>query len=95
MGFKFLPFIFKQQKLLFLRQHSLVLRGFPGGSAVKNLPARAGATGDMYLIPGLARSPGGGNGNPLQWTEDPGRLQSMGSQRVGHNLATKEQQQQA
>ena len=36
---------------------------FPGGSLVKDLPASAG---DMGLIPGLGRSPGGGNGNPLQ-----------------------------
>ena len=27
----------------------------------------------------------------IPWTEEPGRLQSMGSQRVGHNLATKPQ----
>ena len=67
MGFKFLPFIFKQQKLLFLSQHSLVFRGIPGGSAVKNLPASAGATGDTGLIPGSGRSLGGGNGNPLQY----------------------------
>ena len=33
---------------------------------VKNPPANAGDTGDMGLIPGLERSPGGGNGNPLQ-----------------------------
>ena len=33
---------------------------------VKNLPASLGATGDMGLIPGLGRSPGEGNGNPLQ-----------------------------
>ena len=38
-------------------------RGFPGGSMVKNLPANAG---DLCLIPGLWRSPGEGNGNPLQ-----------------------------
>ena len=37
--------------------------GFPGGSAVKNLPASAG---DMGSIPGSGRSPGEGNGNPLQ-----------------------------
>ena len=37
--------------------------GFRGGSAVKNTPAKAGDTG---LIPGWGRSPGGGNGNPLQ-----------------------------
>ena len=34
---------------------------------VKSLPANAGATGDTSLIPGLERSPGGGNGNPLQY----------------------------
>ena len=38
--------------------------GFLGGSSVvKNLPANSG---DMGLIPGLGRSPGGGNGNPHQ-----------------------------
>ena len=49
---------------------------------IKNLPMMAGGLG---LIPGSGRSPGEGNGNPLQhfslgnpWTEDPGGLQSMG-----------------
>ena len=37
-----------------------------GGSVVKNLPAKAGDTADASSIPGLGRSPGGGNGNPLQ-----------------------------
>ena len=32
----------------------------------KNLPAKAGATGDKSLILGSGRSPGGGNGNPFQ-----------------------------
>ena len=41
---------------------------FPGGSVVKNTPANAGAAGDMSLIPGWRRSPGGGNGNPLQYS---------------------------
>ena len=36
-----------------------------GGSVVKNLPANAG---DAGLILGLGRSPGGGNGNPLQYS---------------------------
>ena len=36
---------------------------FPGGSVVKNLPANVG---DMGSIPGLGRSPGKGNGHPLQ-----------------------------
>ena len=35
---------------------------------VKNPPASAGDTGDRGLIPGLGRSPGGGNGNPLQYS---------------------------
>ena len=35
---------------------------------VKNLPASAGDAGDMSLIPGLGRSPGGGNGNPFQYS---------------------------
>ena len=36
--------------------------------AVKNLPAYAGDIRDMGLIPGLGRSLGGGNGNPLQYS---------------------------
>ena len=43
----------------------LAQKGFPDGSVVKNLPARARAAGDAGLIPGLGRSPGEGNGNPL------------------------------
>ena len=48
--------------------------------------------GDPGSIPGSGRSPGEENGNPLQysclenpWTEEPGRLQSMALQRVGHD----------
>ena len=41
---------------------------FPSGSVVKYLLANAGTTGDAGLIPGLRRSPGGGNGNPLQYS---------------------------
>ena len=41
--------------------------GFPGDSVVKNLPAKAGDTRDVGLIPGLGRSPGGGNGNLLPY----------------------------
>ena len=39
--------------------------GFPGGSVVKNLSAKAG---DAGLIPRLGRSPGEGNNNPLQYS---------------------------
>ena len=42
--------------------------GFPGSSVVKNPPAKAGDSRDAGLIPELQRSPGGGNGNPLQFS---------------------------
>ena len=42
--------------------------GFPGGSAVKNLPVNAGNIRDVGSIPGLRRSPGGGHGNPVQYS---------------------------
>ena len=61
----------------------------PGGAVVKNLPANAGDTRDPGSIPGLGRSPGGGKETHfsiLDWkiprTEEPGGLQSLGSQRV-------------
>ena len=66
----------------------------PGDSMVKSPPANAE---DGSSIPGLGGFPGEENGNPLQysclenpWTEEPGGLQSMGSQRAGHNSATKQ-----
>ena len=40
--------------------------GFPGGSVGKECTCNAGDAGDTGLIPGLGRSPGEGNGNPLQ-----------------------------
>ena len=60
---------------------------------VKNPPANSGDAGDIGLIPGSGRSPGVGNGNPLQPSclekcTDRGayrRLQSRGSARVGHS----------
>ena len=61
-----------------------LLRGLPGGSGGKEYTCSVGVMG---LIPGLGRSPGGGRGNPPQYsclensmTEKPGRLQFMGSQ---------------
>ena len=64
-------------------------RGFPGGSEVK---ASASNAGDLGSIPGSGRSPGEGNGNPLQYSglENPmdGRAwwaTVHGSQRVGHD----------
>jgi len=41
------------------------MMGFPGGSVVKNLPVNVG---DADLIPVSGRSPGRGNGNPLQYS---------------------------
>ena len=66
-----------------------MIEGFPSDSVGKESACNAG---DPGLIPGLARSPGEGNGNPLQyscwrisWAEEPGGVQSMGSQRVRHH----------
>ena len=68
-------------------------RASPDCSMVKNLPANAGDTGSIL-----------GSGSPLEkemathssilvwkisWTEEPGGLQSIGLQRVKHELATK------
>ena len=44
------------------------LRDFPGGSVVKNWPANVGDAGDLDSIPGSRRSPGGRNGNLLQYS---------------------------
>ena len=42
--------------------------GFPSGVMVKNPPANAGNIRDTGSIPGWGRSPGGGHGNPLQYS---------------------------
>ena len=65
---------------------------FLGGLVVNNVPANAG---DLCSIPGSGRSPGEGSGNPLQEScleNAMDRLQSMGSQRAVHDLATEQQQ---
>ena len=72
--------------------------GFPDALVVKNPLANAG---DMGLIPGSGRSPGGGNGNPLQYfcLENPHGWRSLlgygpwGHKRVGHNIVNKKTQQ--
>ena len=53
-------------KTLFLFHSTTPVEDFPGGAVAKNLPANAGDAGD--LIPGSGRSPGEGNGNPLQFS---------------------------
>ena len=58
----------------------------------KEFTCNVGAAGDTGTISESGRSPGGGHGNHssilawrIPWTEEPGRLQSMGLQRVWHN----------
>ena len=67
----------------------MVTRASHVAVVVKNPAANAGDLGDF---PGSGRSPGGGHGNPssilvwrIPWTEEPGRLWSIGSQRVRHD----------
>ena len=73
---------------------SYIMWGFPGGASgkKKNLSASAGDRRDTGLIPSLGRSPGGGHGNPLQYSclENPmdrGAWQALvrGRQRVRHD----------
>ena len=47
---------------------NLLYMGFLCGAVVKNLPANAGDARDTGSIPESGRSPGGGNGNPLQYS---------------------------
>ena len=70
---------------------NISFKSFPGGSVVKNSPASAG---DVGSLPGSGRSPGEGNGTHstilawrIPWTEEPGELQSTGSQRAGQDRA--------
>ena len=82
----------KEYTLYHLNTLTFILfnRGFPGSSDSKESAYNAGNLGS---IPGLGRSPGEGNGNPLQCSclenprdgGEPGGLPSMGSHRVGHD----------
>ena len=59
--------------------------GFPGDSEVRNPPANAGDTRNMGSVPESGRSPGVGNGNPLQYSS----LEKSHGQRrtlVGYSL---------
>ena len=48
--------------------YCLFKTGFPSGAVVKNTPANAGDARDMGSIPGSGRSPGEGDGHPLQYS---------------------------
>ena len=79
----------------FLRIFHTVFQGFPGGSVDKEPACNVGDAGDMGLTPGLGGSPGGGHGNPLQYSclENPmdrgaGRLQSIGRKESDTTEAT-------
>ena len=68
------------------------IMGFPGGTAVKNLPVNAGDPGDSGLIPGLGRSPGAGRDNPLEYSclensrdREAWQGSPQGCKRVRHN----------
>ena len=70
-------------------------KGLPRWHRGKDPSVKAGDAEDPGLIPGSRRSPGVGNGNPLNilawripWTEEPGGLQLMALQRVEHEGAT-------
>ena len=71
--------------------HIFPLSHFPGGSDGKESTCNVGHLGS---VSGLGRSPRRGHGNPLRYSclenpQEPGRLQSMGSQRVRHDWAIK------
>ena len=71
-----------------LSERETLLEGFPSSWESKEAACNAG---DLGLTPGSGISPGGGHGNPLQYSclaEEPGRLQSIGSQTVRHDWAT-------
>ena len=87
-------FIYKSQFRKHLASRCLPSLGFPGGSAVKNPPVYSGDTGSLGLEDPLEKRMATHSSIPAwrsQWTEKPGRLQSMGSQRIGHDSATKQQ----
>ena len=54
--------------VLLLLSFSTDVQGFPGGTRLKNQPAKAGDIRDVGLIPGSGRSPRGGHGNSLQYS---------------------------
>ena len=73
-------------------KHSFAIRASQVVVVVKNPPANAEDVRNVGSVPELGRSPGGGHATHssilawrMPWTEEPGRLQSVGSQRVRHS----------
>ena len=74
---------------LWVRNFGWLSWGFPGGSSGKELARQCRRHERLRFNPWVGKTPGVGNGNPLHllawkitWIEEPGRLQSMGLQRV-------------
>ena len=61
--------------------------GFPSGSAVKKSACNAEDAGDAGLIPGLGRSPGGGHGNPLQYSSLENPMDRETGRAIVHEVA--------
>ena len=84
--------VIKQAQILMRIQHT---QGFPVDIVEKNPPTGAEDARDSGSITGFRRSTWVGNGNQscilawrIPWAEEPGGLQSIGSQRVGHDWGT-------
>ena len=84
--------VHSEERQIFQEVDSWFIRKRPGGSVVKSLPAKVVDAGDLGLILGSGRSPGKGNATHssifawrIPWTEEPGRSQSMVSQRIRHD----------
>ena len=87
---------YSKEKLNFFKVPLSPFLGIPSGSVVKNPPANAG---DASSVPGLERSPGEGNDNPLQYSclgnsmdRGPWWATVHGVARVGHDSGTEQQQ---
>ena len=64
------------------------VKGFPGGSVIKNLPANIGDVSSIHWKDPLEKEMATHSsifGWRIPWTQNPGELQFMGSQRVGHD----------
>ena len=72
-------YIYKEK----LKHTSTQKQASRGGTSVKNLPVNTGDAGNAVSVPGLGRSPGVGNGNPLQYPY-PVNSMDVGSSLWGH-----------